>query len=319
MLTLIICFVLLMLCSSSVFSQYQSTTQSLVRQEFFNPAYNSFKDYYSFSTLSRWQWADVAYSPRTYALSAYLPINNSTFGLGPTIIKENIGLRNILTFYGSASHNVKLTRNSFLAFGLGVGFESSTYDKEKLRTYLGADLYGVDYSRIDPAISIGIMYLSAKYFLGLSTNTVFRGSASGNTLPGFDFTGGAMFALNNNLGFKPCVVLKYYKEGSVPADGLYNSASYGELIADVSANFFINNSIWLGTSHRFKQAQTFSLDLEVLKDVSFGYTFEWGIGSGLNQYSSHGIRLALDIRSSKRKKVRTGGSYLRNRIPILYL
>ncbi|MDM8162253.1 PorP/SprF family type IX secretion system membrane protein, partial [Labilibaculum sp. K2S] len=227
----IIVVTLLVFGSECVFSQYQSTTQSLVRQEFFNPAYNSFKDYYSFSTLSRWQWADVAYSPKTYAFNAYLPIKNSTFGVGPTVIKENIGLRDIVTVYGTASANVRLSRNSFLAFGLGIGIESSSYDREKLRTYLGADLFGIDYSQIDPAVSIGVMYLSAKYFAGLSTNTVFRDKSMGSTLPGFDFSAGAMFSLNENLGFKPVVVLKYYKEGSVPADGLYRATKYGELIA----------------------------------------------------------------------------------------
>ncbi|MDM8162254.1 type IX secretion system membrane protein PorP/SprF, partial [Labilibaculum sp. K2S] len=105
----------------------------------------------------------------------------------------------------------------------------------------------------------------------------------------------------------------------VPADGLYRATKYGELIADVSANFFINNSIWVGTSHRFKQAQTFSLDLKVQKNVSFGYTFEWGIGEGLNQYSSHGIRLALDLEAKKNNKGRFRGPFVMNRKPILYL
>ena len=307
------------LSGGQLYAQYQSTTQSLVRQEFFNPAYNSFKDYYSFSTLSRWQWADVAYSPKTYAFNAYIPLKNSAFGLGPTVIKENIGLRDIVTVYGSASHNVRLTKKSFLAFGLGVGLETSSYNKEELRTYLGADLYGVDYSQLDPAITIGIMYLSAKYFAGLSTNTVFRSESSGNTLPGFDFSAGAMYSLNENLAFKPCIVLKYYKEGNVPADGLYRASKYGELIADLSANFYINNSIWIGTSHRFKQAQTFSVDLKVLKDISFGYTFEWGIGKGLNQFSSHGVRLALDLEMKSSKKEKFRGPFIRNRKPILYI
>lgn len=294
-------------------AQYHTTSQSIVNQEFYNPAYNSFKPNGSISLFNRWQWTKVSNSPRTYALNAYTPIRKSALGFGTTVITESIGLRNITTVHASLSHNIKVGKTSFLALGYSLGFESVNYDKDEMITNLGVDLSGIgDLNSFSPALNMGLMFLSADFFAGISTNVVLRNNGvSSTTLPGFDFTTGMVFDLNNNFLCKPALVVKYYKEQRIGDDPTYQEEKFARPLIDLSANFKIGDLFWLGTSHRFNQAQTFLFEMTIWEKLKMGINYEIGLGDGLNQYNSQSIRLAWDF--SKKKNPKTGHS--RKRIP----
>jgi len=101
--------------------------------------------------------------------------------------------------------------------------------------------------------------------------------------------------VNSFLLFRPDMVLKYYpvKQYSF-IDGKENQSIVDPII-DVAANFLLFEKLWLGTSHRFAQAQTFSADVIVKEKFRIGYTFELGIGKTINQFNSHGIRLVWNF------------------------
>jgi len=294
-------------------AQYHTTSQSVVNQEFYNPAYNSFKPNASISLFNRWQWTKIANSPRTYALNAYSPLMKSALGIGTTLITESIGLRDITTMYASLSHNVKVGESSFLALGYGVGFESICYDKDEMITNLGVDISNItELNSFSPALNMGLMYLSSNFFAGISTNMVLRRAESSSSMvPGFDFTTGMVFDLDNHILFKPAVVVKYYKERRIGDDFLFKEDKFARPLIDLSANFKIGDLFWLGTSHRFNQAQTFLFEMTILEKLKMGITYELGFGEGLNQFDSQSIRLAWDF--SKNKGV--SSNYSRRRKP----
>ena len=273
-------------------------TQSITKQEFLNPAYNSFKDYTSVNLMSRHQWFNkMPGSPEMYAANMYVPISLSGFGIGFTAISESIGLRQKVSFAGNLSHNVRVSTQNYLAFGYSLGIQNISYDMNRLRTYPDITISGLDLNTTNTNIGIGFFYYSPVFFAGISSNTLINGSKyQDNTfLPGFDLTSGFMYRINDQILLRPDFILKYY-----PVDELiYRNGevfkSKTDPILDVSINILLDEKLWLGTSHRFGQAQTFSADVIIKESYKIGYTYELGTGKGMNQFSSHGIRLAWNI------------------------
>ena len=126
-------------------------------------------------------------------------------------------------------------------------------------------------------------------------------------LPGFDFSCGAMLRLSPNLKFRPGVIVKYYNEKVTKSeDGVVIHNYRVPAIYDFAANLLVFNKFWVGTSHRLNQAQTFSVDLVIAQNLKMGYTFELGIGEGLNQFNSNGIRLSYSFRNRKDRQQKEG-------------
>ena len=124
------------ICTNGVCQEETMHTQGVMKQEFLNPAYNSFKDYTSISLMSRQQWySSVDGSPKIYAGNVYVPVSLSGLGVGITVLKETIGLRNKTSISGSLSHNIRLGVSNYLAFGYGIGIQNLAYDMTRLKTY----------------------------------------------------------------------------------------------------------------------------------------------------------------------------------------
>lgn len=310
----LILFALLFECNFGFGQDEQVYTQSILKQEFLNPAYNSFKDYSSVSLLSREQWNNaVVGSPKTNAASLYCPLKLSGLGIGFVAISEEIGLRDKLSFSGTLSHNVKITSKSYLAFGYGVGFEKTSYDLQRMITQ-NEDIeirdLDLDYTRM--SFTLGLFYYSTHFFSGISSNALAasKKSNSGWLLPGFDFTLGSMHEINKKILFRPDLAIKYYNvKDIVYTDGV-KEVSYYSSVFDLSLNFLLDNRLWIGTGRRFNQAQTFSVDLIIHKELKLGYTYELGFGKGLNQFDSQGIRLVWNfIPNPAKESFRSGKKY----------
>lgn len=275
------------MCGYLSYSQEVMHTQSVVKQEYLNPAYNSFKDYISVGVLTRTQWVDVNYHPSVYGLNAYLPIRLSQLGVGLTVMSEEIGLRNIRSVNFNLTHNVELTRNSFLSFGYGLGFESVSYDKGRIITQNDDYLKDIDWNSTHPAFKLGIFYTNPHFFAGLSSNSVLGSNGNNRYLPGFDFVAGVMYKLSPSVFFRPDIIVKYYRSEQIEVTETGSSESYIPPVFDFSVNFLFFDRFWLGTSHRFNRVQTFSTDIRITPNFQLGYSFEKGIGNGVNRFNAH--------------------------------
>jgi type IX secretion system PorP/SprF family membrane protein len=281
-------------------------TQGIMQPEFLNPAYNSFKDYVSLGIYNRAQWGNqFKYSPETYVANLYLPISKARLGTNIGVIVEDIGLRTTTEFKLSLSHNVRLSEHGFLSFGYSVGFLQNSLDRKKIIAYSDEDLsYWLsknDLQSIHPTISLGILYLSQRWYAGISsmTTSVKKNMDDSQYLPGFDFTGGAKLRLSSFLHFLPGVVIKYYNEKAIRSENGVLVKNKIPVVYDFAANFLVANKFLVGTSHRINQVQSFSLDMIIARNLKMGYTFELGIGKGLNQFDSHGLRLSYSFRNKK--------------------
>jgi len=277
-------------------------TQGILQAEFLNPAYNSFKDYVSLGFYNRMQWGSAfKYSPETYVANLFLPVRKTRLGVSLGFIMEDLGLRQTTEFKLSACYNIRLSGDKLLAFGYSVGFLQNSLDQDKIISYPDEDLSFLllqeELNSTYPTTSVGLMFLTPRWFLSLSSMTIgFKKEMDDSQyFPGFDFSGGSLFVLSPWLKLRPGFIMKYYNEKGIKyASGISNKYKV-PTIYDVSANFLISERVWLGTSHRFNQAHTFSTDLLIVNSLKLGYTFELGIGEGLNQFNSHGLRLSYSF------------------------
>lgn len=281
-------------------------TQGVMQQEFINPAYNSFKSYISLSAYSRAQWTNkFENSPETYLLNVYLPIKLSRFGVNVQSISESIGLRKTIEMKLSICNNIQLSRNAFLSFGYSLGFMQNSFVWEKVISYPDVDIGSLigqgNLDAVYPTVSLGTLLLTKNWFVGISSMTTNISSNMDDSqyLPGFDLSCGAIVPLSSWLLMRPGLLVKYYKEKGYKSSGGVLSSYQIPTVFDVSANFLIGNKIWFGGSYRFDQAITFSTDLIIRSNIKLGYTYEFGIGKGLNSIGSHGIRLAYSLRSKQ--------------------
>jgi len=273
-------------------------TQNIMRQEFLNPAYSSFKDFTSINLMSRYQWLNnLDGAPKTYAANVYIPVKLSGFGLGFTAISQSIGLRQKMSFTSSFSHNVRVGLSDYLALGYGFGLQNVSYDMNRLATHTDIDPGTLNLNATNFSVCTGLFFYDPAFFVGLSTNVLFNKDSfdSGWLVPGFDFTTGFMVHVNRSLLFRPEVVLKYYPTKMYVVDGTQKNESMVPPILDVGVSFLLGERLWLGTSHRLGEAQTFSVDVVVSETFRFGYSYELGLGNNVNQISSHGIRLTWNI------------------------
>lgn len=276
--------------------------QNVMRQEFINPAYNSFKDYTSVNILSRHQWINqLNGGPETYAANVYIPVAYSGFGIGIMAVNQTSGIRKRLSFSGCLSHNIRISAYDYLAFGYSIGVQNISHNQEKIKTYSDVDFGGLDISSTKLLGTLGLFFYDPNYFIGLSSGFLVNNDKDTGIglIPGIDFTSGYMYGASSGLVIRPEVVVKYYPVKMYVYENESKKMKSGYPVVDVGVNFLLADKLWLGTSHRFGLAQTFSVSVNAWESFKFGYTFELGLGEGLNQLNSHGVHLSWNMAAKK--------------------
>ncbi|WP_430971700.1 PorP/SprF family type IX secretion system membrane protein [Sunxiuqinia rutila] len=290
---------MLLVQSQQSTAQEMMHLQSVVKQEFINPAYNSFKDYISINLISRLQWVSLPYHPEVFGTNVYIPFRFKRLGLNATLMRENIGLRKINSLDLSLSSNVKVSPKGFLAFGYGIGIKSTSYRTEDIITsyddeyLLDHEIWGTDRF----TTKLGAFYMNDFMFAGLSANMLVDKTWNEELViyPSWDLILGAMYQINRDVLFRPDLVVKYYRGATQQVNEGEVSNGYAAPVFDLAVNFLFKDRIWAGLSYRLNMALTTSLSLKVNKNLMVGYTYEYGVGKGVNQFSSHGLSLSYSF------------------------
>lgn len=284
-------------------SQFETSSPSIPKQEYFNPAFNAYKSYGSLNVMYRQQWVNgVNRAPSLLGVNLYVPAGKRGLGVGGTLISEEIGLRNVNTLLFSGSQGVRLSPDSYLALGVGVGLKVDSYQIDRIRSYTGIDLSQIERRQVNPVISFGMLALLRDVFMGVSTNLRVNDQDFDFTyITGFDFCLGRVFAINPDFVLRSIVVGKYYKETR------YNSIN-GEItdefippVVDWSTSCLFYNKLWIGTGVCFGQAAHLFVNSRLSSRLSLGYKYEVGIGSGLNRFNSQGIYLSYNFVKKRRR------------------
>ena len=302
---LMLLIVIFLVGKVTLFAQYESSSPSIPKQEYFNPAFNAYKTYGSFNTMFRQQWVNSrANTPEMFAANIFFPSKKQGLGIGGTLVFENIGLRTISTVTGSLTKGIQLSEDSYLALGLGLGFEFESYQRSRMRAYSDVDFSNVKMNQSHPIVNLGMMALFRDYyFFGISSNIRINDKNLNFTyLSGFDAFIGRIIVLNPDYIFRTTVTGKYYKAARYGSSDAVTKDKFASPVIDWSISCLMFEQVWISLGLRFEQAVTGMVNYRISNKINLGIKYEAGIGTDYNRHNSQGVYLTYNFGKKKSLK-----------------
>lgn len=263
---------------------------------FFNPAFAAEKDSIQATLLHRQQWVGVDNAPKTFIVSADMPVNfmGRKHGVGILAMSESIGLfKN--TSVGAQYVYKKRWKKNILNVGVQLGFTSIGFDASRIDKADQEDIEDIgatDQTKVFDG-NIGIAWVAPKYYIGISSTHI--------TQPSFDvgedistyiartyyFTAGYNLRLGKSLyELQPSVLVK---------------ADNTVVQYDATARLVYNKMFNGGISWRKDDGFVFLLGINIF-GIDAGYAYDLSTSDiAVKSKGSHEffVRYALPIKLSK--------------------
>jgi len=291
------------------FSQYAFTGLTV------NPAYAGYKEDWTLNLVSRLQWTGINGAPRTGAISID-GVTDDTYknvGVGFVAIGDQLGPQTTTSFYGNYAYRIQMNAEDSqrLSLGFGIGVAQYQVDASKFNAADLTDpfLATGTVNKISPDCRIGAFYTSSSFYAGLSgvnllADADFVDSKSVvRQARAFYLSSGCLLSMGDNLDFKPTLLVKEDFKGPTNID--------------VSANFLLAQTLWLGTSYRTgvksfnKSALSSNLsDYDAIAGIvqyyintrlRIGYSFDYNVGK-LTSFQNGSHELSIGITFSRRQE-----------------
>ena len=287
-------FAICMFSAASVHAQQDPmVSQYMFNGLYLNPAYAGSHDYWSSTLTFRNHWVGLEGAPETAIAAVDGPISVKNMGLGLILLHDKIGVTRQNTAILNYAYQLKLNKNSKLAFGINAGFSQFNARLTDLTVWDQDQVFDSDItSKVIPRLGVGAYYFGKKHYVGISIPTLFAYQKDLNF--NFDLsrasflrrhyllTAGYVFDVAKNLKLKPSVLFKYVENTPLEVD--FNlSAVY-------------QNKFWLGTSFRTYDAVAVILEYQTNSFFRVGYSYDITV-SKLRKYSngSHEIMIGIDF------------------------
>lgn len=256
-------------------------TQYMYNIGSFNPAYVGTTETAEIMALYRAQWLSVPGAPRTIRVGTNLPFSNEKMGMGFNVVSDQIGPSTQTYVDLAYSYQFNVSETAKLSFGMDVGgsflnvdFAKGTFENP------GEPILGREkINRFYPTIGAGLfLYGEDTWYLGASipnflTDGIYNDDVATivEDKVQFNFIGGYVFDLSENLKFKPAFLLNYI-----------NGAP---LNSNVSANFLFNERLTLGASYRIDNAFSGLAGFQIGSGTFIGYAYDYNTNA-LGQFNS---------------------------------
>lgn len=277
--------------SCSYYSQqYPQYTQYTYNMNVVNPAYAGSRDGFTINSIGKKQWVGVEGSPKTGTLSIHSPVGRNV-GLGFSAIYDEIGPLKDTHIHGDFSYSLTLTDQSKLALGIkaGVSFQnlnSSLFKFNELQNFNN------DFNNtVSPNFGFGVFYYEEKFYIGasipnflttefLERNTGFVSTVSKSSA--IFLTSGYVIDISKNYKIKPTTMIRY-------------AAGY-PVSFDVSATAFLQKTVEVGVSYRYKQSMNYLFAINVNSKFKIGYAYDYSLGDlSIFNNGSHEILLLYNL------------------------
>lgn len=264
-----------------LYSQYMYNIGS------FNAAYVGTVEKPDVSFLVRTQWMGFPGYNNTIRFGANLPLGNEKNGLGMNIVSDKIGPTSQTFLDFAYSFQVQLSEEARLSFGLEAGatFLNTDFSRGTFENPGEPILNSQIVNSVYPTLGAGLFLYESDWYLGLSVPNIL-GDAQYNPEVAqivednlqFNFIGGHVFQIKDNLKFKPAFLMNFIKGAPV--------------VTNVSANFLLMDKLTLGTSYRFGSAVSALAGFQLSDTFFAGYSYDYNT-NGLSGYNggSHEIIL----------------------------
>jgi type IX secretion system PorP/SprF family membrane protein len=286
--------IIAILCIASFAAQAQQephyTQNQFNSNLLLNPAYaGTDQEHTSVGLRYRNQWVSFVGAPETYSIIADTRFKR--LGIGGSFNYDKIGIERIATGDINLSYHVKTSTNGQLAFGMKGGYQSIKANFSNLVNVSPGDpLYVPGNAKLAyPFIGIGLLYYTPKFYLGASLPRI--GFADKNIL-GTKYTephsylyGGLRLKANDDIEFRPALLLKYQ--------------SKAPLEADLAMDAWYKNRVGVGIGYRTGDAVNFMVKGNHKKFYA-GYSYDMNISKlRLFNTGSHEIFIGYKIPKKK--------------------
>lgn len=264
-----------------------------------NPAYAGSTDMMSAMFLVREQWVGFDGAPKSRTLTLSAPVTKYDIGAGFSYVNDELGPVKQNSLYADFAYKLKVSENATLSMGIKGGFDMIQINLMNLSlNQNNDDAFSSDFQEdFILNFGLGLYYYTPKYYVGVSIPRMLKNNYDDDgvntTSLGYKerhyfFTAGALFDINENLKFKPSILSKV----------VWNAP----LSFDISANFILNDKLWLGTSYRIDDSMSFLIHYQLTEQLRVGYAYDL-TESELRKYNSgtHEIMVAFDFQFNKKK------------------
>lgn len=265
-------FCLFFVCFSNIlFSQKEPQyTQYMYNVGSFNSAYVGSTKTPEIIALYRAQWAGVEGAPRTIRAGVGFPMKNEKNGLGFNIIHDELGPSGQTIFNAAYSYQLQVSDDVKLSFGvngggslLNVDFTKGDFEFENEPL-----LNGKQINQFYPIIGAGTFLYSENWYVGFSvpnllTSTLYNDEVAvvEEGKQQFNFIGGIVFDVNEQLKFKPALMLNYISQSPISVN--------------FSGNFLINDLVTAGLSYRLDNAVSALAGFQISNELFLGYSYDY--------------------------------------------
>ena len=294
--TKFIIFVLIITGIRAVAQQDAQYTQYMYNTININPAYAGSRGCLSVFGLHRTQWVGLDGAPVTNTLSINTPLNDTSIGLGLSVLNDRIGPSNETNVAGDFSYTIPTSENYQLSFGVKASINFLNVDFTRLNIYDNSDsrfANNVD-NKFSPNIGAGLYLHSDNTYFGLSVPNILEtehfdrssitsaNKFSAKDRMNFYVIAGHVFDLNENIKFKPAALAKVI--------------TGAPLQVDVTANFMFNEKFVAGLAYRWSAALSALVGFQVNDSwyIGYGYDLETTKLAGYNS-GSHEIFLRYEL------------------------
>ena len=254
------------------FSQYMYNTVAI------NPAYAGSRERLNITLLKRNQWVGLDGAPVTQTFSAHSSIPGTNLGVGLSFINDKLGYENSTYVFTDFSYTINLNEDYRLSFGMKVGMSRYGLNADLLSdpSAIGDQYLDKIFNKWKTNFGAGIYLRSDVWYLGLSAPRLFNDDnpadieyVSIDRVSSY-LIGGFLYNMNPRLKFKPTFLVKYTNGAPISVD--------------LTANFLINNKLWLGAAYRVTESFGALMSLQAGDNFKFGYAYEFNT-SALNSYT----------------------------------
>lgn len=262
-----------------------------------NPAYAGSHESLSITALGREQWTGIEGAPSTQTLTIHSPFHQDKIGVGLLFMHDRIGVTEQSGVYGSYAYRILIDEDRRFSMGLQAGF--SHFNSRFSEISSNDVAFGnQDVNTLDPNFGFGLYYNTNRFYVGASVpqlaENIFDKKnkiSQINTVRHYFLMTGYVFDLNESLKFKPNLLLKAV-EGA-------------PLEIDLNANLLIKEVLWVGASWRSFDSVDALLQLQITKNLQFGYAYDFATSSMMSAINSGSHELMINYRftSSKNKIV----------------
>lgn len=244
------------------FTQYMYNTLTV------NPGYAGSRGHLSILGMHRSQWVGVNGAPTSQVLVIDGPVSERV-GLGIVTTYDELGPANELFLDGNFSYTIPVGKNSQrLSFGLKGGGRIFNVDFSKGLTQNPDVAFQNNIeNRFFPTIGAGVYYHSERSYLGLAIPNFFsEDHYDGETQElaterlHYFLIGGIVRNISADIKFKPAFFVKW-----VPG---------APVIADLSANFMIRETVSAGIAYRWDDSFSGLLGLQLSPALNVGYAYD---------------------------------------------